>query len=255
MKNTKKSNTQKEQLTELPLIDHLNELRSRVIQSAIFFLIAFILCYSFKDEIYNIITYPLISVIQKSGTQDINIIYTKITENFTSTLSIIFSTAIFISIPFWAMELWLFITPALYKDEKLHIFPYVILSPILFLCGVLFCYFIVLPNAFDFFINFGNDGRIQPLLLQAKITDYINLTTSLLNAFGVCFLTPIFLTLAVKWGLINRSTLQRNRKYAIVLIFIISAILTPPDVFSQIILAVPLLFMYEISILLSKKTK
>ena len=256
MKNTKKiTKNSTEQLTELPLIDHLNELRSRIIQSAIFFLIAFILCFSCKEEIYNIITSPLTTAIHKSGISDIHIIYTKLTENFTSTLSIIFSSAIFVSIPFWAIELWLFITPALYKNERLSIFPYIIISPILFLCGVLFCYTIVLPNAFEFFINFGTAGRTQPLLLQAKITEYINLTTSLLNAFGICFLSPIFLILSVRWGLINRTTLQRNRKYAIVIIFLLSAILTPPDIFSQIILAIPLLVMYELSILLSKPQK
>ena len=250
MKNTKEITP--EQLDELPLIDHLNELRSRIIQSALFYLVAFILCYSFKDEIYNMITYPLTSVIRKSGLNNIQIIYTKLTENFTSTLSIVLSTATFISIPFWAIEVWLFITPALYRKERLSLFPYIVISPILFLCGVLFCYFIVLPQAFDFFINFGTDGRTQPLLLQTKITEYINLTTSLLNAFGICFLTPVFLILSVRWGLINRTTLQKNRKYAIVLIFLFSALLTPPDIFSQIILAIPLLLMYEISILLSR---
>lgn len=256
MNNTKKINEKyTEQLSEFPLIDHLNELRSRIIQSAIFFLVAFILCFSCKEEIYNLITEPLTTAIQKSGIPNINIIYTKLTENFTSTLSIIFSSAIFISIPFWAIELWLFITPALYKNERLTIFPYIIISPILFLCGVIFCYKIVLPNAFDFFINFGTDGRTQPLILQAKITEYIGLTTSLLNAFGICFLSPIFLTLSVRCGLINRTTLQRNRKYAVVIIFIISALLTPPDIFSQIILAIPLLVMYELSILLSKPKK
>ena len=129
------------------------------------------------------------------------------------------------------------------------------LTTILFLCGVIFCYFLILPPAFDFFINFGQSGRNLQLSLQAKITDYIDLTTSLLNAFGLCFLTPIFLILLIKFGFLSRETLKKNRKYAIVIIFIISAILTPPDVLSQILLALPLIAMYEISILLSKKHK
>ncbi|MCR5506631.1 MAG: twin-arginine translocase subunit TatC [bacterium] len=244
----------KETLPELSLLDHLTELRHRIIHCLIFFCIAFIFCYSFKDEIYNLITYPLLTAIQSSHTNT-KLIYTKITENFVSTFSIIISSAIFVSIPYWAIELWLFITPALYKEEKKFFFPYIFLTPILFLCGVIFCYFLVLPKAFEFFITFSQSGRDIPLLLQAKITDYIDFTTSLLNAFGICFLTPIFLILLVKFGLLNRETLKKNRKYAIVIIFTISAILTPPDVLSQILLAIPLISMYEISILLSKKAK
>ena len=243
-----------EKLPELSLLDHLNELRLRLIHSLIFFIIAFIVCYSFKDEIYNLITYPLTKILHENHLQP-QIIYTKITENFTSTLSIVFSSALFTSIPYWAIEIWLFITPALYKEEKKYFLPYIFLTPFLFLCGVIFCYFLVLPPAFNFFINYGNNGRNIPLILEAKITDYINLTTSLLNAFGICFLTPIFLILLVKFGILSRQTLKNQRKYAIVLIFIISAILTPPDVLSQILLAIPLICMYELSILLSKNSK
>ena len=241
----------KEKLPELSLLDHLNELRQRIIHCLIFFLISFIFCYSFKNEIYNLITYPLLQTIQSSHIQS-KLIYTKITENFISTFSIVTFASFFVSIPYWAIELWIFITPALYKDEKKRFFPYIFLIPLLFLCGVVFCYFLILPPAFEFFINFGQEGRLLPLSLQAKITDYIDLTTSLLNAFGMCFLTPIFLILLVKLNILRRETLKKNRKYAIVLIFTISAILTPPDVLSQILLAIPLIFMYEISIILSK---
>lgn len=243
-----------EKLPELTLLDHLTELRLRIIHCIIFFLITFIVCYSFKNEIYNLITYPLTKVLNENHLQS-KIIFTKLTENFTSTLSIVLSASMFISIPYWAIELWLFITPALYKEEKRYFLPYIFITPILFLCGVIFCYFLVLPPAFDFFITFGNNGRTTPLLLDAKITDYIELTTSLLNAFGICFLTPIFLILLVKFGILSQEKLKKYRKYAIVFIFIISAILTPPDVFSQILLAIPLIGMYELSILLSKKKK
>ena len=243
---------QQEKLPELTLLDHLTELRLRIIHSVIFFLIAFIVCYSFKNEIYNLITYPLTKVLNENHLQS-KIIFTKLTENFTSTLSIVLSASIFISIPYWAIELWLFITPALYKDEKQLFLPYIFITPILFLCGVIFCYFLVLPPAFEFFITFGNSGRTTPLLLDAKITDYIELITSLLNAFGICFLTPIFLILLVKFGILSPEKLKKYRKYAIVFIFIIAAILTPPDIFSQILLAIPLIGMYELSILLSKR--
>lgn len=243
----------REKLKQSPLIEHLTELRSRILKSALFFAISFIFCYSFKDEIYNLITQPLITTLQNNDIPT-KLIYTKLTEAFTSTLSIVFSSALFLSIPYFGIQLWLFITPALYKKEKSYFLPYTILTPILFLSGVVFCYILVLPKAFEFLINFGNsDTKLAPLILEAKITEYIDLTLSLLNAFGICFLTPILLILLVKFGIISRENLIKNRKYAIIIIAILSAILTPPDVISQILLAIPLIIMYEISILASKK--
>lgn len=243
----------KEQLKEFPLIEHLTELRSRIIHSLLFFIFAFVFCYTFKDDIYNLITYPLISTLQNNHITN-KLIYTKITEAFTSTLSITFSSALFISIPYFAIELWLFITPALYKNEKRYFFPYLLITPILFLCGIIFCYFLVLPKTFEFLITFANGkGMATPLVLQAKITEYIDLTITLLNAFGLCFLSPVFLILLIKFNILERQTLIKARKYAIILIFIISAILTPPDIISQILLAIPLMFMYELSIILTKQ--
>ena len=242
----------KEQLREFPLIEHLTELRSRIINSLLFFIFAFVFCYSFKDDIYNLITYPLITTLKNNHSAN-SLIYTKITEAFTSTLSITFSSALFISIPYFGIQLWLFIIPALYKNEKRHFLPYLILTPILFLSGVIFSYFLVLPEAFKFLISFaGGETKAMPLILQAKITDYIDLTITLLNAFGICFLSPILLILLVKFKILTRQSLINNRKYAIIIIFTISAILTPPDVVSQILLAIPLMFMYEISIILTK---
>ena len=245
----------KEQLHEFPLIEHLTELRSRVIRCFFFFIFAFIFCYTFKDGIYNLITYPLLTTL-KTNHIPTSIIFTKITEAFTSTLSITFSSALFLSIPYFGIQLWLFIIPALYKNEKRYFLSYLILTPILFLSGVIFCYFLVLPKAFDFLLSFaGGEAKATPLILQAKITEYIDLTLSLLNAFGVCFLLPIFLILLIKFKVLNRDVLIKSRKYAIILIFIIAAILTPPDVISQILLAIPLMVMYELSILLTKERK
>lgn len=245
----------KEQLKEFPLIEHLTELRSRIIHSLLFFIFAFVFCYTFKDDIYNLITYPLVSILQNNHISN-KLIYTKITEAFTSTISITLSSALFISIPYFAIELWLFITPALYKNEKKYFFPYILITPILYLSGVIFCYFLVLPQTFDFLISFANGKKATPLILQAKITEYIDLTITLLNAFGICFLLPIFLILLIKFNIIERQSLIKLRKYAIILIFIIAAILTPPDVISQILLAIPLMLMYELSIILTRtKTK
>lgn len=242
----------KEQLKEFPLIEHLTELRSRIINSFLFFIFAFIFCYTFKDDIYNLITYPLITTLQNNHISN-KIIYTKITEAFTSTISITLASAFFVSIPYFAIQIWLFITPALYKNEKKYFFPYILITPILYLSGVIFCYFLVLPQTFNFLISFANGKRAIQLTLQAKITEYIDLTMTLLNAFGLCFLLPIFLILLIKFNIIERQALIKSRKYAIILIFIIAAILTPPDVISQILLAIPLMLMYELSILLTKQ--
>ncbi len=242
----------KEQLKEFPLIEHLTELRSRIIRSLLFFLFASIFCYTFRDDIYNLITYPLLSTLESNHIAN-KLIYTKVTEAFTSTISIIFSSALFISIPYFAIQLWLFITPALYKNEKQQFFPYILITPILFLCGIIFCYFLVLPQAFDFLISFaGGEAKLTPLVLQAKITEYIDLTITLLTAFGICFLLPIFLILLIKFNILERYTLIKFRKYAIIIIFIIAAILTPPDIISQILLAIPLMLMYELSIILTR---
>ncbi|MDR2098453.1 MAG: twin-arginine translocase subunit TatC [Rickettsiales bacterium] len=241
-----------ERLRELPLAEHLRELRHRILASLAFFGVAFILCYTFRDSIYDFATAPLARAMRDNRIIA-NMIYTKVTEAFTSNLSITFSAAQFLSIPFWSIELWLFITPALYKDEKKQYLPYILLSPALFLLGAAFCYFLVLPPMFGFFLKYtNNEALATPLILEAKIEEYVSLTSSLMNAFGICFLTPIFLGLLVRAGAVSRETLKSKRKYAVVLIFIAAAVLTPPDVVSQILLAVPLMAMYELSILLAR---
>lgn len=244
----------KEVLKEYTLIEHIKELRSRIIKSMIFFIFAFIFCYCFKREIYNIITYPLLKTLTESKLST-TIIYTKITEAFTSTLSLTFSSAFFLSIPYIGIQLWLYIMPGLYKKERKLFLPYLLITPILFITGVIFCYFLILPIAYKFLISFGNNNAQIPLILQTKITEYIDLTITLLKAFGISFLFPIFLILLIKFNIVSRQTLITKRKYAIIIIFIISAILTPPDVISQILLAIPLLLMYETSIYLTRHNK
>ncbi|MDR1477069.1 MAG: twin-arginine translocase subunit TatC [Rickettsiales bacterium] len=245
----------KEELKELPLAEHFKELRARIINCVAFFAVALVLCYSCRDRVYNIITYPLVEAF-KAGRFMPSVIYTRLTEAFTSMLSISLSAALLVSIPFFTIQLWLFITPALYKEERKWLLPYMLLTPILFFAGVLFCYFFVLPPAFEFFITFADGDKLaSPLVPQAKISEYIDLAVSLLIAFGVCFLTPVLLALLARIGIVSADALKRGRKYAIVAIFIVAAVLTPPDVASQIMLAVPLLAMYEISILLISRRK
>jgi sec-independent protein translocase protein TatC len=242
----------REKLRGLPLIEHLKELRSRLVASLAFFGVAFIMCYTFRGPIYDFITAPLGNALR--GNQLLaNLIYTRVTEAFTSSLAIAFSAAMFASIPFWSIEFWLFVTPALYKEEKKQYLPYILASPVLFLAGAAFCYFLVLPPMFEFLIGYVDGMKLTtPLVLQAKIDEYVALTTSLMNAFGICFLTPVFLSLAVRLGIISRDMLKSGRRYAVVIIFVVAAILTPPDVVSQVLLALPLMAMYELSILLTR---
>ena len=244
-----KKNTQNE-LPELPMLEHLNELRHRIIISFIFFLLSFVFCYSFKNEIYNIITSPLVDVLSARHMQS-NFIYTKVIEDFTSTISLVISASLFISIPFWIVQIWLFIVPALYEKEQKTALLFFIAIPIFFLFGVIFCYLFVLPSVFDFFISFGG-GRSAAPILQAKIGDYIETAISLLHTFGFAFLSPIILIFLNRTGILSKDKLISIRKYMIVFIFILAAILTPPDIISQIILAIPLLIMYEIAVFLSK---
>ncbi len=251
-----KKKTKINRLKEYPLLEHLTELKKRVVFCLVVFLFSFVLCYSFHNEIYNFITNPLVNVLKKHSINNV-FIYTGIMENFTSTLSLVFSMSVFMSVPFWLVQIWLFILPALYDDEQRKVFMYFILVPVCFLLGVLFCYFFILPIIFNFFIGFDlASNRIMPALLQAKITDYIDMIVSFFYIFGFAFLMPIFLVFVNKIGLISNEVFVKNRKFAIVGIFIASAILTPPDVLSQIILAVPLVLMYELVIFLTKnKTK
>ncbi len=245
-----------DRLKEYPLLEHLTELKKRIVFCLIFFLFSFVLCYSFHNELYNFITTPLVNVFKKYNINN-SFIYTGLMENFTSTLSLVFSMSVFVSIPFWLIQIWLFILPALYDDEQRKVFMYFITVPLCFLLGILFCYFFILPIIFNFFISFElSSNRMMPAILQAKITDYIDMTISFFYIFGFAFLMPFLLVFLNKIGLISNEVFVKNRKFAIVGIFIISAILTPPDVLSQIILAVPLVLMYELVIFLTRnKTK
>jgi sec-independent protein translocase protein TatC len=244
-----------EKLRELPLSEHLRELRSRLLNCLAFFAVALVFCYSCKEHVYNVATYPLVEALKASRMMPA-VIFTRLTEAFASMLSLSLSAALLISIPFFTMQLWLFITPALYKEERKWLLPYMLLTPILFFAGVLFCYFLVLPAAFGFLIGFADGDKLAvPLVLQAKIAEYVELTASLLTAFGICFLTPVFLALLARFGIVSAESLRAGRKYAVIAIFMAAAVLTPPDVASQLMLAAPLLVLYEASLLLLARRK
>jgi sec-independent protein translocase protein TatC len=230
---------------KMSLTDHLIELRKRLVRSVIVLLIGFGACYYYKDFIFDIITRPLVHVLPKNG----YLIYTGLTEAFFVYMKLAFFASLIITCPFIIYQIWKFISPALHSSEKKYVLPFVFFSTLLFISGVLFGYFIVLPPAFEFFVSFNN----QYLQAMLSFSDYISLFVTFLLGFGLSFELPVFIFFLAKLGIVNPQMLSKNRKYAILVIFIVAAILTPsPDALSQILMAIPLMFLYEVSIFITK---
>ncbi len=233
---------------KLSLHEHLGELRTRLVYSVIFFLLAFCACYYFAPSIYNFLVEPLATIYKNSP--DRKLIYTGLTEAFITYLKVAFYTALFVSFPFIASQIYIFLAPGLYKSEKKVILPFLIATPVLFLAGGSLVYYLIFPKAWQFFVSFeslGTGGNL-PIQLEAKVSEYLSLVISLIIAFGMAFQIPVVLTLLAKVGIISSSYLVKNRRYAIVIIFTIAAFITPPDVLSQISLAIPMMLLYECSI-------
>jgi sec-independent protein translocase protein TatC len=233
---------------KMPLLDHLIELRKRLIYSALSFLVFFGPSWYFSKTIYNILAEPLARILteQTGG----HFIYTDLTEAFFTDLRIAFWTSICLSFPVIASQIWMFVAPGLYKNERMAFFPYLFATPVLFITGGCLAYFVIFPVAFRFFASFqqvGGGGAVA-VTLEPKISEYLTLVMRLIFAFGFAFQMPVLLTLMARVGLVTSAGLKRVRRYAIVGIFITAAVLTPPDIFSQCSLAVPLLILYEISI-------
>ena len=236
--------------TKMPLLDHLVELRRRLLRSVIAILVLFFVCYYFSADIYDFLVRPLADILNELG-GDRRLIFTALHEAFFTYIKVAFFAALFLSFPFIATQIWMFIAPGLYKNEKRAFLPFLVATPILFFLGGALVYYFIFPLAWKFFLSFeamGGGGDL-PIQLEAKVDQYLSLVMRLIFAFGLTFELPVLMTLLARVGMVGSEGMKAKRKYAIVLAFVAAAILTPPDVISQIGLALPTILLYEISII------
>tara|TARA_B100001248_G_scaffold259301_1_gene245092 strand:- start:1260 stop:2024 length:765 start_codon:yes stop_codon:yes gene_type:complete len=235
---------------------HFVELRNRLLNSLIFIFIIFVISYIFAEHIYNFLVEPYANAVREDQSSR-RLIFTALHETFITYIKVAFFAAIFLGSPILIIQIYKFIAPGLYKNEKKAILPYLISTPILFLLGGLLVYYLVMPLAIKFFLSFETLGSNSslPIQLEAKVNEYLSLIMRLIFAFGISFQLPILLNLLARIGIVNSEYLRTRRRYVIVIIFALAAILTPPDPITQVGLAIPLLLLYELSILTVKFTE
>ncbi len=247
-----------------PLIEHLAELRSRLIWSVLAFIVAMVLCYTVWKPIYNFLTEPICHALETRG-QNCQLQIIKLQEGFFTAINISFFGGFVLAFPVIGYQLWRFVAPGLYRSEKAAFLPFLLASPVMFLIGSAFAYYVILPMAYDFFLGFQQapvvatadevttTGNVAGIAFQGSMQEYLNLTIKFLLAFGLSFQLPVALTLLGKAGLVSSAGLASVRRYAVVGILILAAVATPPDVISQIVLFVVIFALYEVSIQLVRR--
>ncbi|MFC3615841.1 twin-arginine translocase subunit TatC [Lutimaribacter marinistellae] len=251
-----------------PLIEHLTELRTRLIHSVIAFIIGMVICFTVATPIFNFLTNPLCQVLSERG-QDCDLIFISPQEGFFVAIKVSLLGGFILSFPYIGMQMWRFVAPGLYRTEKNAFLPFLLASPFMFLLGASFAFYVVTPLAYDFFLGFqqfGADGQALPaqpemaqpglsVVFQGSAQEYLNLTIKFIVAFGLCFQLPVLLTLMGKAGLVSAEGLGGVRKYAVVAILVLAALVTPPDVITQVILFVVVYGLYEVSIFLVRRVE
>ena len=224
----------------MTLLEHLGELRKRLVRGFLAILIGFFACYGFAQQLFYYLSLPLLKVMPA----DSKFIYTGVAEGFFVDMKVVFVAGVFVACPFLFYQIWAFIAPGLYEEEKKYIIPLALSSALLFILGGVFCYFGVFPFAFEFFMSYSTDNIVAML----SIDEYLSFALKMVLAFGLIFEMPLFSFFLARMGLITAQKMREVRKYAILAIFVVAAILTPPDVFSQFMMAGPMIVLYEVSI-------
>ena len=248
-----------------PLIEHLAELRSRLIHSVIAFIIGMVICFTVWNPIFNFLTHPLCDAMAQRGHDDCGLILIKLQEGFFVAISISLLGGLVLSFPYISYQMWRFVAPGLYKSEKGAFLPFLLASPFMFFLGASFAFYVVTPLAFDFFLGFQQAGTVLSdetagnatagIAFQGSASEYLSLTIKFIVAFGLCFQLPVLLTLMGKAGLVSSEGLGGVRKYAVVAILVLAALVTPPDVITQVILFVVVYGLYEVSIFLVRRVE
>ena len=229
---------------KLPLTSHLQELRTRLILSFVAIGVGFGLCYTLSQPLFNILAAPLLKVMPVGG----SLIFTSVAEAFFTYMKVGFIGGLILASPFVLYQIWAFVAPGLYRNEKRYVIPFVFLGSFFFALGIFFAYFVALPIGFKFLLGYATDF-IKPM---PSVKEYLSFSIKFLLAFGLVFEFPVVLLLLARIGVVDARTLARQRRYAILLIFVFAAVVTPPDLISQILMALPLMGLYELSILLAK---